>query len=85
MAARLPSGTSKIDGVVCGIRGTARHARNRTARDTGTLGLRKTDMAKASDNIVLVTGAGASIGAATARRYASEGARVIAADYHADR
>ena len=42
-------------------------------------------MAKASDNIVLVTDAGAIIGAATARRYASEGARVIAADYHADR
>ena len=38
-------------------------------------------MAKASDHIVLVTGAGAGIGAATARRYASEGARVIAADY----
>ena len=42
-------------------------------------------MAKASDHIVLVTGAGAGIDAATARRYASEGARVIAADYHADR
>ena len=42
-------------------------------------------MAKASDHIVLVTGAGAGIGAATARRYASEGARVIAADYQADR
>ena len=42
-------------------------------------------MAKASDHIVLVTGAGAGIGAATARRYASEGARVIAADYQAYR
>ena len=42
-------------------------------------------MAKASDHIVLVTGAGAGIGAATARRFASEGARVIAADYQADR
>lgn len=42
-------------------------------------------MAKASDHIVLVTGAGAGIGAATARRFASEGARVIAADYKADR
>lgn len=42
-------------------------------------------MAKTSDHIVLVTGAGAGIGAATARRYASEGARVIAADYQADR
>lgn len=42
-------------------------------------------MANASDHIVLVTGAGAGIGAATARRYASEGARVIAADYQADR
>lgn len=42
-------------------------------------------MAKASDHIVLVTGAGAGIGAATARRYASEGARVIAADYQAER
>lgn len=42
-------------------------------------------MAKTSDHIVLVTGAGAGIGAATARRYASEGARVIAADYQAGR
>ena len=42
-------------------------------------------MANASDHIVLVTGAGAGIGAATARRYANEGARVIAADYQADR
>jgi 3-hydroxy acid dehydrogenase/malonic semialdehyde reductase len=42
-------------------------------------------MTNASDHIVLVTGAGAGIGAATARRYASEGARVIAADYQADR
>ena len=42
-------------------------------------------MAKTSDHIVLVTGAGAGIGAATARRYASEGARVIAADYQVGR
>ena len=42
-------------------------------------------MAKTSDHIVLVTGAGAGIGAATARRYASKGARVIAADYQAGR
>lgn len=42
-------------------------------------------MPNASDHIVLVTGAGAGIGAATARRFASEGARVIAADYHAER
>ncbi|MCB1745196.1 MAG: SDR family NAD(P)-dependent oxidoreductase [Gammaproteobacteria bacterium] len=37
-------------------------------------------MSKASSHIVFVTGAGAGIGAATARRFASEGARVIAAD-----
>ena len=42
-------------------------------------------MTKASDHIVLVTGAGAGIGAATARRFASEGARVIAVDYQKDR
>lgn len=42
-------------------------------------------MTKASDHIVLVTGAGAGIGAATARRFASEGARVIAVDYQNDR
>jgi NADP-dependent 3-hydroxy acid dehydrogenase YdfG len=43
------------------------------------------NMTKASDHIVLVTGAGAGIGAATARRFASEGARVIAVDYQKDR
>ena len=42
-------------------------------------------MTKASDHIVLVTGAGAGIGAATARRFASEGAGVIAVDYQKDR
>ena len=42
-------------------------------------------MTKATDHIVLVTGAGAGIGAATARRFASEGARVIALDYQNDR
>ena len=42
-------------------------------------------MTKATDHIVLVTGAGAGIGAATARRFASEGARVIAVDYQNDR
>ena len=42
-------------------------------------------MVRASDHTVFVTGAGAGIGAATARRFASEGARVIAADYQADR
>ena len=42
-------------------------------------------MASASDHIVCVTGAGAGIGAATARRFAEEGARVIAADYQGDR
>ena len=42
-------------------------------------------MTKTSDHVVLVTGAGAGIGAATARRFASEGARVIALDYQNDR
>ncbi len=42
-------------------------------------------MISVSDHIVFVTGAGAGIGAATARRFAEEGARVIAADYQADR
>ena len=42
-------------------------------------------MTKISDHVVLVTGAGAGIGAATARRFASEGARVIALDYQNDR
>ncbi len=42
-------------------------------------------MRTASDHTVFVTGAGAGIGAATARRFANEGARVIAADYQADR
>ena len=42
-------------------------------------------MVSVSDHIVFVTGAGAGIGAATARRFAEEGARVIAADYQADR
>ena len=42
-------------------------------------------MTKATDHIVLVTGAGAGIGAAAARRFASEGARVIALDYQNDR
>ena len=42
-------------------------------------------MVSVSDHIVFVTGAGAGIGAATARRFAEEGARVIAADYQGDR
>ena len=42
-------------------------------------------MSGASSHIVLVTGAGAGIGQATARRFALEGAQVIAADHHGDR
>lgn len=42
-------------------------------------------MTRASDHIVFVTGAGAGIGAATARRFATEGARVVAADHDPDR
>ena len=42
-------------------------------------------MSKASDHIVFVTGAGAGIGAATARRFAEEGARVVASDYQPER
>jgi 3-hydroxy acid dehydrogenase/malonic semialdehyde reductase len=42
-------------------------------------------MSDASSHVVFVTGAGAGIGAATARRYAAEGARVVAADHHPDR
>jgi len=42
-------------------------------------------MTDIQDQIVFVTGAGAGIGAATARRFAREGARVVAADYQGDR
>lgn len=42
-------------------------------------------MMRAEDQIVFVTGAGAGIGRAIARRFAAEGARVVAADHYGDR
>src|SRR5438128_1070406 len=38
-----------------------------------------------SDKVVIVTGAAGGIGLATARRFASEGARVVLADLHAEK
>ena len=42
-------------------------------------------MTKMSDHIVFVTGAGAGIGAATARRFLDEGARIIALEHRSER
>ena len=38
-----------------------------------------------SDKVVIVTGAAGGIGLATARRFGSEGAKVVLADLHADK
>jgi NAD(P)-dependent dehydrogenase (short-subunit alcohol dehydrogenase family) len=41
-------------------------------------------MARLQDKVALITGGAGSIGAATARAFAAEGARVVVADLHAD-
>ena len=42
-------------------------------------------MTRLRDRVALISGAGSGIGAATARRFAAEGARVVLFDLHADR